>query len=129
MDDDYWTYAHRREGTYPEHTLRGGKWLLFVNSRNLGFVWNKIKKAVEEGKLGGSAKAARSGRVYPAEISNVKVICVYTYDWTDSQDVKRIREELRNLGITRKISYKTDEDTERAIYSTNSNEKISKYYE
>jgi len=54
---------------------------------------------------------------------------VYTYDWDDERDVKRIRETLRNIGITRKISYKADEDTEQGRYHANSNERISKYYE
>jgi hypothetical protein len=61
--------------------------------------------------------------------SKVKVICVYTYDWKDEVDVKRVREELRNIGVTRKIAYKADEDTDQNRYQTNSNEKLSKYYE
>ncbi len=124
MNDGYWVYAERKQGEYPEHTARGGKWLVFVHSRNLANVWNKIKTALEEGKLGGLAKASaeRSG-------SEHKVICVYTYDWTDREEVKRVREELRRIGITRKIPYKADEDTERGIYRTNGSEKISKYYE
>ncbi|MEK7068784.1 MAG: putative phosphothreonine lyase domain-containing protein, partial [Patescibacteria group bacterium] len=100
------------------------KWLVFVNDHSLPGVWNKIKTALEEGKLGDLAKtsAKRSG-------SERKVICVYTYDWTDREDVKRVREELRRIGITRKIPYKADEDTERGVYRTNSREKVSKYYE
>jgi len=127
MDNDYWTYAQRKNGKYPEHTSRGGKWLIFVGSHNLSRIWSKIKIAVEEGKLGGLAKVPRhSSR---AQSPSSGVICVYTYDWKDAQDVKRIREELRKIGIIRKISYKTDEDTERGIYRANSSEKVSKYYE
>lgn len=54
---------------------------------------------------------------------------MYTYDWKDCQDVKRIREELRKIGVVHKISYKTDEDTERGMYRENSNEKVGTYYE
>jgi len=127
MADDYWIYAQRKNGEYPEHTSRGGKWLIFVSSHNLSRIWNKIKIAVEEGRLGGLAKASRHRS--RAQSSNNGVICVYTYDWKDRQDVERTREELRKLGIIRKISYKSDEDTERGMYHTNSSEKISKYYE
>ena len=60
--------------------------------------------------------------------SNTKVICVYTYDWTDEEDVMRIRQELRQLGITRKIPYKADEDTESGKYANQGTKRISKYY-
>jgi len=125
MDNDYWTYAQRKKGKYPEHTSHGGKWLVFVGSHNLSRVWNKIKIAVEKGTLGSLAKASRAEH----QNSSTGVICVYTYDWKDRQDVQRIREELRKIGIIRKISYKTDEDTERGIYQANNSEKVSKYYE
>ena len=127
MTDGYWVYAQRKKGKYPEHTSHGGKWLIFVGSHNLSRIWNKIKIAVEEGRLGGLAKASRHGSRVQSSVNGV--ICVYTYDWNDHQDVERIREELRKIGIIRKISYKTDEDTERGVYSVNSAEKISKYYE
>ncbi len=48
----------------------------------------------------------------------MKVICVYTYDWTDEADVRRVRQELRALGITSKIPYKTDDDTNAGRYSS-----------
>lgn len=129
MATGYWAYAQRKVGEYPEHTSRGGKWLIFVSSHNLGKVWTKVKGAVEEGRLGSVAKAAGAMRNSHSQNSKAKVICVYTYDWKDHQDVKRIREELRKIGIVRKISYKTDEDTERGIYNANRSEKVSKYYE
>lgn len=129
MTHGYWTYAQRKNGEYPEHTSRGGKWLIFVGSHNLDRVWAKVKNAVEDGRLGGIAKASNPKHESYSRNSSSKVICVYTYDCKDIQDVQRIREELRKVGVIRKISYKTDEDTERGIYHTNSNEKISKYYE
>ena len=127
MTSDYWVYAQRKDGKYPEHTSRGGKWLIFVGGHNLSRIWRRIIIATEEGKLGGLAKASKHSSC--AQSSNNGVICVYTYDWKDIQDVERIRVGLRKIGIIRKISYKTDEDTERRVYRANSSEKISKYYE
>jgi hypothetical protein len=46
---------------------------------------------------------------------------VYTYDWKDEADVMRIREELRNLGITERITYKTDARTRAHEYSSGGN--------
>lgn len=44
------------------------------------------------------------------------MICVYTYDYEDKDDVMRIREVLRDLGIRRPIIYKADEDTTKLKY-------------
>jgi hypothetical protein len=130
VTNDYWIYAERKTGEYPEHTVRGGKWLIFISNHNVDRIWVKIKKAVEEGKLGGTAKVATAKVNLDFLGSKTKVICVYTYDWRDEQDVKRVREELRKLGITRKIAYKSDDDTDRGKYrTTGTAEKISKYYE
>jgi hypothetical protein len=79
-------------------------------------VWSEIKKAVEQGKLGDSAKAATARPNPHAATLNEKVICIYTYDWADKEDVRRVREELRKLGITNKIPYKADEDILRGKY-------------
>lgn len=97
--------------------------------KNVNDVWAKIKNAVEEGRLGDSAKVATAKKNPLANDPNVKVICVYTYDWADEKDVRRIREELKKLGITNKIPYKTDKDTYDGKYSIKGNKNISKYYE
>ena len=60
--------------------------------------------------------------------SNARVICVYTYDWTDEADVLRIREELRKLGIINKVPYKSDQDTIEGKYKLTGHERISKYF-
>lgn len=129
ITDVYWIYAIRKKGKYQKPTPRSGKWLIFVDPENVDEVWEKIKKAVEEGKLGESAKVATAKPKPLAGKSGAKVICVYTYDWTDEKDVKKIREELRKLGITNKIPYKADEDTLSGKYRITGHRRISKYYE
>lgn len=129
VTSDYWVYAYRQKGEYPEHTSNGGKWLVFVSDFFLDKIWMKIKTATEQGKLGGMAKVATVKINLDFINLKVKVICVYTYDWKDEMDVKRIRDELRNMGITRKIAYKSDEDTDQNRYRINSSERLCKYYE
>lgn len=129
VTDVYWIYAVRQKGKYPKPTSRSGKWLIFVGMNDVDEVWSKIKKATEEGKLGDSSKVATAKPNPHATDSNRKVICVYTYDWTDEEDVRRIREELRRLGIVNKIPYKTDEDTLSGKYRITGHTRISKYYE
>ncbi len=129
VTDVYWIYAGRKRGKYPKSTQKSGKWLVFVNFKNVDEVWAKVKKATEEGKLGGSAKVATAKPNPNATNPDTKVICVYTYNWTDEKDIKRVREELRKLGITNKIPYKADEDTLSGKYRVKGHTRISKYYE
>jgi len=127
--DVYWIYAWSKKGEYPKPTPRSGKCLVFVDIKNVDEVWAKIKKATEEGRLGGCSKVS-TAKPSPLAVSPVmKVICVYTYDWTDEEDARRIREELRKLGIVDKIPYKADEDTLKGRYMIKGHKKISKYYE
>ena len=78
--------------------------------------------------MGSSSKVATAKPNPNAVSQDAKVICVYTYDWSDEADVMKIREELKKLGITRKIPYKSDEDTLAGKYAIAGNRKISKYY-
>ena len=103
--------------------------MIFVPLSLVDAVWEKIRRATEEGKLGDSSKVATARSNPSATNSNTKVICVYTYDWADENDVKRIREELRQLGVTSKIQYKADHETYSGIYANRGNKRISKYYE
>ena len=125
----YWLYAVRKKGTYPRPTPYSGKWLIFVNRNDIDAIWTTIKQATEEGKLGGSTKVATAKPNPYATDPKTKVICVYTYDWADEADVRRIRAELRALGITQKISYKADADTLRDKYRVTGHQRINKYYE
>ena len=126
--DEYWLFANRKQGSYPQHSENGGKWLIFVPIGRIDNVWSKIKLATEVGKLGEMSKVATAKTNPNAANSNAKVICVYTYDWTDEADVMRIRYELHQLGIIRKIPYKADEDTESGKYANQGKKHISKYY-
>jgi hypothetical protein len=129
VTDSYWLDAEREIGAYPDHTENGGKWLVFVPISQVDGVWEKIKRATEEGRLGSSAKVSTAKPNPNAKDPKVKVICVYTYDWTDEKDTKRVREELRQLGISSKIPYKADNETVSGKYANRGNMRISKYYE
>lgn len=109
--------------------LKSGKWLIFVNKSKIDKVWAKIKKSTEQGNLGTSSKVSTSYSFDGHVNKKSHVICVYTYDCTDKKDVKRVRQKLRDLGITNKIGYKRDLDTILNKYSYNTKEKISMYYE
>ncbi len=128
VTDSYWGYTNRKKGKYPK-PLNPGKWLIFVPLKDLDEVWGKIQTATEDGLLGDRAKCG-TAKINPnAKSQDTKVICVYTYDWTDKEDVMKIREHLRQIGIISKIPYKSDEDTLAGKYQITGHTRISKYYE
>ncbi|MFZ3058561.1 MAG: putative phosphothreonine lyase domain-containing protein [Candidatus Methanoperedens sp.] len=130
VTDVYWIYAKGKiGGKHQPLTHKTGKWLIFVGIENVDEVWAKVEKAYKEGKLGLAAKVATAKLNPNATNPETKVICVYTYDWTDEEDVRRVREELRKLGVTNKIPYKTNEDTLKGKYQIRGHTRISKYYE
>ena len=126
-DDPYWKTASRKVGKYPEHTERGGKWLIFESIESIDNVWATIKIAVEKGLLGNEAKCATNRPNPNARDPNTKVICVYTYDGNDEEDVWNMRETLRELGIKENIPWKSDEATYNDLYSVKGDRKICRY--
>jgi superfamily II DNA or RNA helicase len=129
VSDRYWIYAERAEAsTYPHHGPRGGKWMLFVKNAEVDAWWSKVKAATESGLLGSSSKVATMKQNPNAASPDTRVICVYTYDVEDETDCSRVRDALRQLGVTWKIPYKTDEDTVTGKYSK-SGVRVSKRYE
>ena len=92
-------------------------------------VWRIIAEATEAGNLGSESKVSTAMTGFDGSPPTKHVICVYTYDWMDVEDVRRIRAELRSLGIVTRIPYKTDEDTLAGKYAETGHKRISKYYE
>ena len=129
VTNEYWIKSKRQTGIYPPTSEHGGKWLIFVPIENLDETWEKIRIATECGNLGASSKVATAKPNQNAVTNSQKVICVYTYDWTDREDVMKIRDQLRQLGITWKIPYKSDEDTLAGKYVNRGSGRTSKYYE
>jgi hypothetical protein len=124
----YWIESTRQKGKYPKSTSRSGKWLIFNDKKIIDTLWTKIKSATEDGLLGRCSKVS-TGLNNPNSRNTIKgVICVYTYDSADIEDVRRIRAELRQIGITNKIPYKLDQDTYNGKYEKPTGT-ISKFFE
>jgi Bles03-like protein len=126
-----WIYAQRRVGKYPATTPKSGKWLVFRDFGHIDAMWAKIKSATEAGRLGARSKVS-TAKPSPLAIDQVnKVVCVYTYDSDDVEDVMRVRKELRGMGVVEKIGYKTDAMTMAGKYVIKGAkpEEIRKYFE
>ena len=79
--------------------------------------------------MGSGAKVSTMKPNPLARDPNTKVICVYTYDADDALDCTRVRDELRALGVTWKIPYKTDAQTNAGRYAADGASRVSKRYE
>jgi len=123
---DYWLHSKRKKGFYPL-PLNGGKWLVFLKKDKVDEFWLKIKEATENGELGDYSKVSTLAHIKRIK-SDEHVIYVHTYNWKDEEDVRRVRQKLRELGVSWSIPYKTDRATRKKIFSEGVG-KISKYYE
>ena len=103
------------ESLAKEYNVVVGKWMLFTSRDKAKDTWKRIAKDVTEGNLGSSAKISTLSN----DSKQQHVICVYTRDYTDQEDVLRVRMRLRTLGFTRKLHYKADAYTYCNIYANN----------
>ncbi len=104
-----WIWAIRPT---PQNQKRriGGKWLLFPKNRP-DEIWEKVKILLAADRLATSAKISLKD-------DDGFVICVYTHDYEDVEDVFRVLVALRRnrLQLRRSINYKTDEASSSGIY-------------
>src|SRR5258706_177802 len=107
VTDDNWIYADSPAVSEADLS-RTGKWLVFVPARQVDRWWALIRLATEQGRLGISAKAATARHNDLATSRRTKLICAYTRDWQDQSDVRRVLRQLRGIGVTPRLSYKTN---------------------
>nr|CAI59997.1 hypothetical protein [Streptomyces tenjimariensis] len=80
-----------------------GKWMPKGIDQEL---WERIRGATIEGYLGTQSKV----------LKDFTRACVYTRDYRDLDDLRRVLTVLRELGVTGWIDYKRDCDTARGLY-------------
>ncbi|KAL8720105.1 MAG: hypothetical protein Q9225_002981 [Loekoesia sp. 1 TL-2023] len=108
-----------------EKNFTSGKWMLFPYPEDVNGQWAIVAEATVNRELGTAAKVAPDsgdGDRTP------RLICVYTKDFSDMEDVKRVLERMVELGLVKKkgamgeergIYYKADVFTELGINSGN----------
>jgi hypothetical protein len=112
-----WIYARRRKGSKQKIESFVGKWLVYRRSEKIDGVWEQIREATMNCKLGINAKVSTEFK-RNNEGRQDHVICVYTYDFREKEDVGRVLEGLRELGIKERLSYKTDQATLAGVYAS-----------
>lgn len=107
-------------GLARENGVVSGKWMLFPTADQVDKYWAKVAEATAHGELGFGAKVATdagggSGRA--------RGMMVYTRDYEDIEDVRRVLEKLVDLGLVRNeqkpIYYKVDAYTYLEILGDN----------
>jgi len=96
-----------------------GKWLIYRRRDLVDGAWNIIARAVYSGLLSCTSVKVATSASDPFNPSGQHVICCYTKDFRDVADLKRVREELRQIGFKGKIGYKADCYTYCDIYAKN----------
>ena len=126
-EDIYWIFAQREVPVWKTQTNQSGKWLIFCPIDTIDEMWTIIREATIKGKLGNVSKVSTKRPNPNSQNKNTKVICVYTYDSNDIDDVMEIRKQLSDLGFTQQLIYKTDQTTREGKYSRNGN-RVGTYY-
>lgn len=74
------------------------QWMLFVEPTLVNEVWERVATATARNELGIAAKVApREERGSTRE----RLVCIYTYDFRDRDDVARVLHRLRQLELVR----------------------------
>ncbi|KAJ4388162.1 hypothetical protein N0V93_008769 [Gnomoniopsis smithogilvyi] len=75
-----------------------GKWMLFIEPAYVNDVWATVARATVKNELGIAAKVApREERGSKKE----RLICIYTYDFSDKDDVGRVLARMKQLDLVR----------------------------
>lgn len=73
--------------------------MLFPPLDRVNHIWSVVAHAVTTGQLGLGAKV--SPKLGHLETGS-RLICIYTYDFSNREDVIRVLRTLRDLGIVRR---------------------------
>ncbi|XP_065913601.1 UPF0696 protein C11orf68 homolog [Dysidea avara] len=100
----------------------GGKWMIFKHRRIIDETWKRMAEATVAGKLGCSAKVSTT---YASDTNkrnreiDQHLICVFTKNFADKDDVWRVEKALRSMGITDTLKYKPNIYTHFKLYLGN----------
>lgn len=118
VTDVPWIYACAPKRCYSSPPFFGlrwvGKWLLFVSSGNEDARWDAVANATVSGDLGIQAKVLTEQQ--PPNTNGSVVICVYTADCRNMDDVTRVLAMLRSMGYQGRLNYKEDLATHAGLY-------------
>lgn len=107
------SYIYEARGFKTSH--RSGKWCIVRDAASVDALWAKIREAVVSGAL---PAAMVSSPAVARQFGGTYLICVFTPEWNDRNDVRRVRQLLREMGVVEELGYKRDVETVYGIQGT-----------
>jgi len=104
-----WLRAHSKRGASFKSSDATGKWCIPATADDVDEGWGRIKKLLKRGKLLYAKVSTAAGRARSGHENFV--IIAYTADWSNRDDVNRVREVLRQAGFAKTLGYKRDLET------------------
>ena len=103
-----------------KYRVKEGKWILHVPNMDCDEAWQMLANAMLNGELG----PVTHMRVSPAKQDNDNefedhVICIFTPDYNDTDEVTRVERCIRRAGVSRELRYKPAIFSVLGIYSNN----------
>jgi hypothetical protein len=109
-----WVLTSRDDGItqHDFDPLVVGKWLFYINCHHTpqctpaqcpaALAWSSVAEATRAGRLGISVKMSTDRNL---NNRGTHVICVYTEDWLNSEDVLRVADQIDSLNLTTDTLY------------------------
>lgn len=79
-----------------------GKWMLFPEARDVNSVWKVVADNTASGELGICAKVATGSGDIDEKAKQERLVCVYTKDFSDGEDVRRVVRQMEILDLVPK---------------------------
>lgn len=109
-----WKYAAKPGVKKFYSNNKTGKWCINIPKESIDEAWKKVSLACAEGKL----LVAKTSTALTANKFPNFLICVYTNNWEDMDDIRQTREVLYEIGFTQPLKYKRDIETINGVYNT-----------
>ncbi|WP_157645510.1 putative phosphothreonine lyase domain-containg protein [Burkholderia ubonensis] len=108
----FWLHS-QPEGNPFYSKQKSGKWCLCFTAEEVDEAWARIDALVAAGKV----RAAIASTLWGSQQRgfDTLVICVFTEDWEDRDEVRRVRQLLLDEGFTTSMGYKRDIDTVQQV--------------
>lgn len=118
--DTMWLYAAQPDLKEFQSNETTGKWCIFRHEDEIDDLWNKIAILASKGEIllakCSTALNTTFYNIHAKREDRTHIICVYTNDWSDKDDLLKVRKVLRSIGVAEEIGYKRDIDTRAGKY-------------
>ena len=130
-DGYYWVHAYPKTPAASMDLRATGKWLVRMDCPYVEAFWGMIHAATEEGTLGIGSKISTDWAMSsdPSGTWRKHVVCVYTKDWRQKDDVFRVAQRLHAICAVKKmmLTYKPDVFTFDGRYEGNAAGEVAIY--